>query len=746
MQTETNLRGFKERIILHRLLGLSIGAFTVFLFGFVLIPTLISEASAVDVNFGVTWAPISLTLDPDVSATDAGGSIDDDGHGDILFGTVIPSSVSAGATSAANGNVGTLKILKKTIGIETTGKYYTVYLSTNSSSNDLAITGDANLSIPAISSSFANPSVFSTSSWGIAIPGIETTGIPSTSAFVDSAIYNSRLSEELTYSNAENIYKNVTFSAVPAKTNPQQVWKATTTNNNGFGGEHGDTANDHFSIYYGLMVSDNVLAGTYDNSIVYTALAASNALDEVSTNLSASQNFGTSGDSITLTFNLAESANTGLITKNNIEAYLVKHADMVAADFDPDSLNTGEAITCAISDFTIDSHKAALVCTLPTINEIADDGSADANSSDPDEVAKAAAGRYDFWVKVNPYSYNYISKISDGTTLGTREAFAYVGLQSKYKVVADGQIVTHPYVTKMQEISGLICSNTNKWNNQLGDDAQIFDPSGTTALLAAGTDTLGISSFSLTDTRDEKTYKVRRLADGRCYTVQDLDLALEDFAGTELLTSENTDLNSKTVWNPSATAFAIAKNYDSSVTQENYFATTSFIKLGVSQPTQFQSQEQTGYPWGSKLDDNYEELDSFTNNTNAVIPRSYASDGYHVYNWYATVAESVGFTTGTAQDTICPRGWTIPNNWYWLYASTYSAAYNDGYGRRRLLPLSATQNAEYSYSTGNLMNQSYFQHWTSYSTANGTAQHSSINPNSASAKPIGYAIRCIARD
>ena len=83
MQTKASLRGIKEIIILHRMLGISCASLAVFLFGFVLIPTLRAEASATSLTFAnINWAPVSLTLDPDYG----NGSISDAGHGDINFG------------------------------------------------------------------------------------------------------------------------------------------------------------------------------------------------------------------------------------------------------------------------------------------------------------------------------------------------------------------------------------------------------------------------------------------------------------------------------------------------------------------------------------------------------------------------------------------------------------------------------------------------------------------------------------
>ena len=43
-----------------------------------------------------------------------------------------------------------------------------------------------------------------------------------------------------------------------------------------------------------------------------------------------------------------------------------------------------------------------------------------------------------------------------------------------------------------------------------------------------GTMELGVGTFALTDIRDNKDYLVRRLADGNCWMVQNLDLDLND--------------------------------------------------------------------------------------------------------------------------------------------------------------------------------------------------------------------------
>ena len=238
--------------------------------------------------------------------------------------------------------------------------------------------------------------------------------------------------------------------------------------------------------------------------------------------------------------------------------------------------------------------------------------------------------------------------------------------------------------------------------------------------------TLGVGTFKLTDIRDSHPYLVRRLADGNCWMVENLDLALADFAGTENLTSENTDLNSKSVWDPAASTLAKARTFNPSADMTNYFSIASLNLLGTDQgENQFQPSDIAGtingvtYHWGSRFNESGEPIVStdgtnttaangsantnrtyvtdnggfwVENNSRSQIPRSYNVDYYYViddslynpenfstgsdiywnvehasnyvgglYNVYSLSAESVDFITvsGTASDSICPRGWTL---------------------------------------------------------------------------------------
>ena len=187
-------------------------------------------------------------------------------------------------------------------------------------------------------------------------------------------------------------------------------------------------------------------------------------------------------------------------------------------------------------------------------------------------------------------------------------------------------------------------------------------------------------TIALRDERDNNVYTVAKLKDDNCWMTSNLALNLADFAGTHNLTPANTDLNSteavtRGYWDPSeSTVTKYTTTYASELDTRNLshdFAGLSELLLGQAQPAQFQSAEQTGYWWGSKVSDdgNWTALDSVTNNANAEIPREYhrgndALGGY--YNWYAATAESLmaaaGNVTLSAEDSICPAGWQLPKS------------------------------------------------------------------------------------
>ncbi|MBR2587566.1 hypothetical protein IKE71_04325, partial [Candidatus Saccharibacteria bacterium] len=859
MQPNQQLGKLKETIFIGRLLKGSIVAMAVFAFGFMIIPALIAEASAAsDISAGVRWGSVFLTLDPDKAATDAGTSaIGDAGHGDIDFDELIPSQNSGD-------NYGTLKVAKKTISVTSSGQYYSVYLSTNSDNNNLNLNigesaTDTSVRIPALASTFASPVAFSGSGWGFAVPCDTTAQAGATcmsdANWVTPTLLDTQMTSTTSLDGASSTYNNTIWAGVPNNTNAVQIWKAQAQGsagvNYGFGSYErdgstvtGDTTNDHFDIYYAVAVDTNTLAGTYSNEIVYTAIASASSLDAVSTNMQSDKNFGAAKDVMTLKFDLNES--TVSIDESDILIKIVPHQTMISEEYEIANLTASDYQTCPVVqdslDFSTNAY-AEIKCKLPKGLNV-EDGSGN--------------GGYDFWMYVDGYGYNYISRdVFEGTQVAT---FYSVGLQSKYPTgegtYANGDTLNpgattatsragNLIVTKMQEMSNGICNNTNAWASTtfvngnevsaLGSSAILYDYTGTGKALFSGVPTysstvnqttggdLGLGSFALTDNRDNKLYLVRRLADGNCWMVQNLDLNLASFAGTQKLTSENTDLNSKSYWDPQAKLLKDANTTG--------LSTALSTKFGFAQTAQFQSGDQRNtdvepqYSWGSTSNTGsgnsattylsttvYNSADaayarSYDNVTYGYVPtnqtdgsqtntignltersatdglNSYKTSGWSslyanqyvgdYYNWYATTAESGTFTqsSGNAEDSICPKGWQLPENggdtsgsksWYGLIVGAYGQVTNDNGGTSgstevtasevniKKFPISLVRSGRYYWADSNLDNRgSYGYFWSSTAAATAYSRDlefwgGTLYPQSGSGKASGSTVRCLA--
>ena len=701
MQSRQALRGVKERNYIRQWLGESILALAIFLLGFCLVPTLISEASATqDVSAFASWSPVSLTLDPDYGSQDTTSA-----RGDVVFGSITPTS-----RDTSSGSYGTQRVIKKTIGITSNGTYYTVFLSTSGSDNSLALDMEnTDLSIPAIGNGsttgvWSNPVAFSASGWGFSVPGnvipasadsVGTSASATPPAFTN-VVTGANLGKDLTKALDSSIYNQDIWSAVPSSSTPQQIWKATSTSANGFGTYTnsnnvevtGDIVNDHFDIYYGIMVDTDVLSGTYENEIVYTALASATSLDDVSTNLSRETYIIANGTEQTLHFDLSSSiANpSSIINKDNITIYLVPHSTVATANYELTSAiksNAANYTTCTIAsndDIELTDNGATLTCTSP------DNTPADGTG----------LGEFDYWLHIDGYNFDYLSHYKKNEQ--DTATVAYIGLQSKL-TDSNNQLV----ITEMQEMTGSVCRNTNMWgslmNTETRDDARIYDYLGegivtidsetgvitsTNTPLAntsVASEAVGLGTFVLADTRETvasggmaingtnyKTYLVRRYADGNCWMAQNLDLNLAKFVGTQNLTPENTDLagSGRAYWDPGKSAYDIAYAIDNTVTtaQTSYFPVFATNRLGNAQDMQYQTNTVFGtnsttgltYYWGTKCSaaGACDSDATVANTALSSIPRAYNNDSENasgqptaIYYTGGTGATQYGTKTGT---------------------------------------------------------------------------------------------------
>ncbi|MBR2543382.1 InlB B-repeat-containing protein, partial [Candidatus Saccharibacteria bacterium] len=181
-------------------------------------------------------------------------------------------------------------------------------------------------------------------------------------------------------------------------------------------------------------------------------------------------------------------------------------------------------------------------------------------------------------------------------------------------------------ITNMQQMTSAICNDTYTPKNTATAE-------NTNDYFSAD----NVPQRTLSDTRDNKTYVVRKLADGNCWMAQNLDL---DLSTSVALTSATTDLNSKTSWTPQEnTRTAYAANWNSINASRSYDFGNVYYANGYSttigEAPYYNGPTQTsGQPY------------------------------WHLgnsYNWYAAYAGTTAVNhTADMPDSICPKGWRLP--------------------------------------------------------------------------------------
>jgi uncharacterized protein (TIGR02145 family)/uncharacterized repeat protein (TIGR02543 family) len=204
--------------------------------------------------------------------------------------------------------------------------------------------------------------------------------------------------------------------------------------------------------------------------------------------------------------------------------------------------------------------------------------------------------------------------------------------------------------------------------------------------------------------------------------VENLDLELST---SGILTPQDTDVS--TNWDPYG---KVAQNEWSTWAEEN---------LGQSdQPAQYLAKGEDGNIWGTYFYDESGEKkrgEIVRNNAYSDIARSYANDydyvagtaldgtaySYgsdsswnaqhastyygHYYNWYAVTAESGTYTSMSANNSICAKGWQIPlegdsslnKSWMSLLNGKYNvSSESDYFNQLTNLPISLLRSGTYS--------------------------------------------------
>ncbi len=167
-----------------------------------------------------------------------------------------------------------------------------------------------------------------------------------------------------------------------------------------------------------------------------------------------------------------------------------------------------------------------------------------------------------------------------------------------------------------------------------------------------------LDTRSLLDVRSNKQYRITRLDDGECWMTQNLDL---DLSTSQVLTSEDTDLNTVSSWTPNATTLTAqpsSSNWSTSV----YTSNSSY---DPGDYWYYQSDQ------GTKAANRCSNTLQSNTTCRATFKTTPADDGKssHVGNYYsynaATATSDSSSQTGEAPNSICPKGWKLPSKEEW---------------------------------------------------------------------------------
>ena len=157
------------------------------------------------------------------------------------------------------------------------------------------------------------------------------------------------------------------------------------------------------------------------------------------------------------------------------------------------------------------------------------------------------------------------------------------------------------------------------------------------------------STTALTDERDGNTYAVAKLADNKCWMIENLRLADKDSSNNDI------NLSSTNTHNPS---LPLTNVYDATnpTTSNHLSATTDPTQTAWCKTNSSNCYDQ------SMLATNNTTL--YTNNTASGYSASSNVYSYgNYYNWYSATAGHGKYANGsgfTAPGDICPAGWHLP--------------------------------------------------------------------------------------
>ena len=257
------------------------------------------------------------------------------------------------------------------------------------------------------------------------------------------------------------------------------------------------------------------------------------------------------------------------------------------------------------------------------------------------------------------------------------------------------------------------------------------------------------NTYQIKDNRDNETYCVGKLADGKLWLLDNLALDLLD-SDVQAKMYSSTDNNHDTMTNASNATLKYL--FAGGGTTSNKYATSKVIAWPSSSYSYSVPWIQMDYVDSPTTGDTY---------VSGVDTTSWKYGGY--YNYCAASAgsycygngTSAGTSSGNATEDICPKGWRMPtgntsgeysalaNEIYGSTGSTSDATAYANYRSALRLPLSGY------FDNGSANSQGSFGYWWS-STRNGNngmyrlyANTSGIGPAGNRGRDYGGSVRCV---
>lgn len=308
-----------------------------------------------------------------------------------------------------------------------------------------------------------------------------------------------------------------------------------------------------------------------------------------------------------------------------------------------------------------------------------------------------------------------VTVVANNVPVSFEDAYKMAG---KVPVVGLDTFYTDDDLYSMQDMSAEICNNVT-----VGEEMKVVD------------------------VRDNKTYWIGKLADGKCWMTQNLDLELSN---SVTLSKTTSDLNSVASWRPVRSS--VAKG---TLNSSNFVMSTDSYNV----------------PYSYDEDAYYFETDSGTVETYNTLDDCVAGgharekcEHYHsgnIYNWPAAVASNnisgIKNEGATAPDSICPKGWRLPrmtstrnvNGKDWGDSSALYEAYNvknGGYNNEELtLAPTYFSRAGAIYYSARQEVGSGTRYWIASTFDWACGYFFGGWPSNIVTREVGQSVRCIAR-